>query len=472
MTNPDILKIKSEQYEGGGPRETAPATSRDRIVFGKETINAVREDIKNCQLPSWVGSIPLEWALLEKSKLSANQWLVIYTVHLPFTLIRLWGVDETTERRKNMLSNALDLARSVILASLRELSPSSIEEYESTITRYLTTLLDLYKDINLVPNHHAALHIPEPLRELGPVHAHSAQHYERDIHVMQELNTNAKSGAHFLHMHLIVHLLGPYRLGEMEATMMNSSGRTANLKAILSDNATVRRHVSSMIKTWETVSSRDARGTRLASLVDPVQPPTIIVQDGREAKMPEDLHHMLVDYLNHKHRTTAYADQGPAVLRHIPLSRRYRTASKVHIRGVRYCISQYIVGDSHIIFRTSPTKIAAGSIVNIFEHTHEVVDQSGDSPFFPRGMHNPTRTVTSVFLQVKEYAPVQDTASLPLNLACIKEGFVGGWLRGNVLGPTQMIDASQVVSHFRLLPIEIGEEKLIHVYPLDRVRLV
>lgn len=191
----DFLGKQSRKNEGGGTAEAkAPATSKDRVVFGKDTINAVREDMKNCHLPSWVGSVPLEWALLEKSKLSADQWRVIFTVHLPFTLIRLWATDGTTERRRHMLSNALDLVRSVLIVELRELSLDQIEQYAQSIHRYLSTLLDLYKDINLVPNHHAALHMPETLRDFGPVHTHNAPHYERDIHTMQELNTNARSG--------------------------------------------------------------------------------------------------------------------------------------------------------------------------------------------------------------------------------------------------------------------------------------
>lgn len=251
--------------------------------------------------------------------------------------------------------------------------------------------------------------------------------------------------------------------------MMNSSGRSANLKAVLSDNAEVRRHVSKMVETWETVSSRDARGTRQAYLVDPIQPPSILMQDGKESTMPDYIHKMLVAYLNNKHRTTAYADQGAATLRHIPLSRRYRTTSKVYIRGVRYCTSQSIVGDSHIIFKNSAAKTFAGSIIGIFEHAHEVVDMSGDSPFFPRGMHNPTRPNTSIFLQVMEYARIHDEERMPLHLACKKEGFVGGYLRRDVLENMQLIEASQVVCHFRLLPIASGGEKVIHVYPLDRV---
>lgn len=253
--------------------------------------------------------------------------------------------------------------------------------------------------------------------------------------------------------------------------MMNSSGRAANLKAVLSDDVTVRTHVSKMVKTWETVSSRDSRGTRRAYLVDPAQPPTILLQDGKAEMMPDYLYHMLVTHMNNKHNTNAYSDHGPATLRHIHLSRQYTRATKVSIRGVRYCASRSIVGDSNIIFRTSSGRIEAGSVISIFEHTHDVVDLSRESPFFPKGMHNPTHTTSSIFLLVKEYSSVQTDISLPLHQACIKEGFVGGYIRQDVLEKIQIIDTSQVICHFRKLPITIGGEKFIHVYPLDRVRI-
>lgn len=253
--------------------------------------------------------------------------------------------------------------------------------------------------------------------------------------------------------------------------MMNSSGRSANLKAILADDVTVRTHVYKMIKTWEAVSSRDSRGTRRAYLVDPTQPPTVLMQDGKEETMPDYLYQMLVTYMNNKHHTNAYSDQGPATLRHIHLSRQYLRATTVSIRGVRYCTSQSIVGDSNIIFRTSPGRTVAGSVISIFEHSHDVVDISGDSPFFPRGMHNSTRPTSSIFLLVKKYSIPLDS-SLPLQQACLKEGFVGGYLRQDVLEQIQIIDVSQVICHFRKLPITISGEKLIHVYPLDRVRVI
>jgi hypothetical protein len=81
-------------------------------------MEAVWADMALTELPSWVTDVPHNWGTTVRGKLSANNWRVICTVHLPITLIRLWGGDDAPEDRKDKLQNFMDLVRAVQIANL------------------------------------------------------------------------------------------------------------------------------------------------------------------------------------------------------------------------------------------------------------------------------------------------------------------------------------------------------------------
>lgn len=138
--------------------------------------------------------VPCNWGTATRGKLSANNWRVICTVHLPITLIRLWGSDDAPEDRKQKLENFMDLVRAVQIANLRSISKEDIKLYEHYIHQYLTGFLTLYKCAKVKPIHHAALHYGNILRGFGPAHTHGAAFYERYIQYMQGQNHNMKLG--------------------------------------------------------------------------------------------------------------------------------------------------------------------------------------------------------------------------------------------------------------------------------------
>lgn len=172
-------------------RETKSATG---AILGKDVMEAIWADMKHTELPSWVTGVPHNWGTAARGKLSANNWRVICTVHLPITLIRLWGVDDAPEDRKRKLENFMDLVCAVQIANLRSISKNDIELYERYIYRYLTGFKALYQLAKVKPIHHAALHYGDILRGFGPAHTHGAAFYERYIHSMQSENHNMRLG--------------------------------------------------------------------------------------------------------------------------------------------------------------------------------------------------------------------------------------------------------------------------------------
>jgi hypothetical protein len=157
-------------------------------------MEAIWADMALTELLSWVTKAPSNWGTETQGKLSANNWKVICTVHLPITLIRLWG---GADNWKAMLESFMDLVRAVQIANLRSISWKEIELYDHHIVRYLTSFKSLYKLTKVKPIHHAALYYGEVLQGFGPAHTHSAAFYEWYIHSMQSKNHNMKLGLSF-----------------------------------------------------------------------------------------------------------------------------------------------------------------------------------------------------------------------------------------------------------------------------------
>ena len=168
------------------------ARLRYNAVLGKDVMAAVWADMARTRTPSWITEAPRNWGTAERGKLSADQWRVVCTIHLPITLIWLW--DGETGRKKAMLENFMDLVIAVRIANMRVTTSSQISAYNEHIQRYVSELQSLYPGENLRPTHHAALHIGDILERFGPVHSHSAPFFERYINFLHQININNQVG--------------------------------------------------------------------------------------------------------------------------------------------------------------------------------------------------------------------------------------------------------------------------------------
>lgn len=153
----------------------------------------VWNDMRLTELPSWMSSAPQNWGTATRGKLTADQWMVICTVHLPITLIRLWG--HLQDRRFSILHNFMDLTSSVQLADQRVINEQMIQDSEMLMFRYLNTMKRLFKDVTIQPIHHAALHAGDFLRLYGPNHSVRAFGGERYLGILGLQNVNNKSGS-------------------------------------------------------------------------------------------------------------------------------------------------------------------------------------------------------------------------------------------------------------------------------------
>jgi hypothetical protein len=175
-----------------------------RGVLGKDILQEVWNDMKLTELPSWMSPAPPNWGTAARGKLTTDQWMVVCTVHLPITLIRIWG--HLRDRRFSLLCNFVDLTSSDQLADQRIINEQMIRDSEMLISRYLNKMRTLFKDSKLQPIHHAALHAGDFLRLFGPNHSVRAFGGERYLEVLGLQNVNNKSGSYPCTENILSHL--------------------------------------------------------------------------------------------------------------------------------------------------------------------------------------------------------------------------------------------------------------------------
>ncbi|KAI0348810.1 hypothetical protein OH77DRAFT_1379121, partial [Trametes cingulata] len=150
----------------------------------------VRADMNKTILPSFLGRAPTDVGSAGAGTLSADQWRTFCTINLTISLVRLWSISSTTDRHRALLDNFVDLVVAVKHAIARRTSPDRITRYEISITRYVRGLRALFPDLDLVPNHHFALHLPDFLRRFGPPYSYWAFPFERYIRLLRNVNIN------------------------------------------------------------------------------------------------------------------------------------------------------------------------------------------------------------------------------------------------------------------------------------------
>ena len=106
------------------------------------------------------------------------------------------------------------------------------KKFKENMVAYLQCLLDLYPNIQLCPNHHAALHIGPLLTQFGPMHGWWMFPFERVIGILQGINTNSKLGKHWKQTGY-KEITYENCIGKLETMMLKTFCAGANLRALL-----------------------------------------------------------------------------------------------------------------------------------------------------------------------------------------------------------------------------------------------
>ena len=402
-------------------------------------MQAIWDDMKSTELPSWMSPAPHNWGAAARGKLTADQWMVVCTVHLPVTLIGLWG--NLSDRRFDLLCNFMDLTSAVQLATQRSITTQMIVDHEMLIMRYLKGMKQLFKGSKVQPIHHAALHTGDFLRLFGPTHAVQAFGGERLLEVLGLQNANNKSGtSKSCCGSFVTH---PTVIGEMETTFVTAICRNANLQAVL-DREDITKDAKLLIDAYTKVANEDHRGTRLAD--ETHHPPT---RPPKKMELAQPVYQLLVQTLNQRFQTTNYtATWGDPWF----VPRSVLELDKVSIRGVIYATAKSLPRDSNVIFRKpGDPKLRVGKITTIFSSSHPGT--------------NCLAVAKANFTVVEEFPLVVDAAS---QRTYQQFGFAGGFLCQNTPSDAvHLVEVGDVVCHFA--KTSMGGN-IFHVLPLNKVR--
>ncbi len=181
--------------ESDGPAVDLPVPPRRQkrdVVLGREVLHQIRLDMAKTIYPSYLGRAPAEVGSASAGSLSADQWRTFCLVNLPISLIRLWSSARTSDRRRLLLLNFLDLVIAVKKGTAKTLDSEKIASFESHIFKYIRGLREIFPDLDLTPNHHLALHLGEILRGFGPTHAYWSFPFERFISFLRNASSNSR----------------------------------------------------------------------------------------------------------------------------------------------------------------------------------------------------------------------------------------------------------------------------------------
>ncbi len=174
----------------------------EAIILNGIILEQLDRDILHTTLPTWLARPPLNIGSAKLGKLKADMWRTLGTVHLVITLIRLWSSQDATPVQREYLENFLALATAIRWATSRYTSENHVKIFEEQIQKYFVTLLKVFSEDKLAPNHHASLHLGEFIRLFGPVHGWWTFPFERFNGIIQRQNTNNQASTFFL-SHLV-----------------------------------------------------------------------------------------------------------------------------------------------------------------------------------------------------------------------------------------------------------------------------
>lgn len=202
----------------------------------KAELQIIRKSISQTTRPSWHRGPPINIGAPGAGKLKADQWRSCIEFDLVVAVARLYSAEtpkkrdsSAAQRRYKLFETTMYLALAVRWGTSTITSPIHANKYAHYMRSYLENLLALYPERLLLPNHHAALHIPEFLLLFGPSPGWWMFPYERLIGRLQVINTNNKMGKI---PRLLLQFLSIYA-GQLESTMMRSFCAGTNLKAYL-----------------------------------------------------------------------------------------------------------------------------------------------------------------------------------------------------------------------------------------------
>ena len=131
-----------------------PLTPSSTVQIGQQSFDSQQALICICDVichtatPSWLGSVPSNFADASASTIKADEWHSLITVYLPIALISLWGSGEQAHL-KSMLDHTMELVCAVTIVCACTTTIACTEAYCTYIAHYVEKLSTIYPTVRL-----------------------------------------------------------------------------------------------------------------------------------------------------------------------------------------------------------------------------------------------------------------------------------------------------------------------------------
>ncbi|KAJ6481295.1 hypothetical protein C8R47DRAFT_1218460 [Mycena vitilis] len=306
--------------------------------FTKERLDLIRRCIREVTLPTHVARPPGNLGEAKHGKLKAEEYLTLFSVIFPLVLPDM-ELDDDPARHEAMLKSYCDLVGCTNIAASFKTSNSAADLFMNYYSDYFPSLQTLFPDVDVLPTHHYSWHIPDILRNWGPLASQNEFMGERVNGVLQDINTND----HFY---------------DMDYTRVRHFARLGRLLA--------RKHDKPL------QGGKDATLQGLHNILDPADPKTLQsaleVDDEQQAKflakkcrdISKPLYTLILDYLalSGEHKLNFYGTRNAAGTITLPdpdhtsmiLPPRGKRCLKFHLDKRTYSCSSSRAGSSRIHF--------------------------------------------------------------------------------------------------------------------------
>ncbi|MBW0519614.1 hypothetical protein O181_059329 [Austropuccinia psidii MF-1] len=141
-------------------------------------IEKIRKRLNKVIVPKDVSHIPSRLGTAQTGKLKVNEWSCMFEVYLPLAILNIfWDLGT------NHCLLLVNVGACSVNSRDGDMFSQEYEKYQQTSNLFFT-------DIQITPNHHFAMHIPERIKQWGPLNDISEYGGERLVGILQKLKTN------------------------------------------------------------------------------------------------------------------------------------------------------------------------------------------------------------------------------------------------------------------------------------------
>ncbi|MBW0523480.1 hypothetical protein O181_063195 [Austropuccinia psidii MF-1] len=198
-------KISKNDFQtliGGELTEESTETSENNESSGstiQALTNAVKKEILSSVLqvlvPSGLTCMPKGLGEARNGKLKASKWHSQFSIYLPLTfvdsIVKIEMFYEDLIQHQCLLDNFSSLVQCTNIISSKRVNEEYCQIFEEEYRNYTETSRRIFSNMEILPNHHYALHILEQMRWWGPLSGASEFAGERLVGILQNFKKNS-----------------------------------------------------------------------------------------------------------------------------------------------------------------------------------------------------------------------------------------------------------------------------------------